>query len=247
MSILPDFLPLAPRPVKLQAVPSQPTATDRSSSTASLAKASTVEAELMSLLDEYGIRLERTENRREPNYIAGGRSFLGTDALYLGPAANLAEALQFVRVFIARHDLTPVAQTPEHPARRPRTRLVPAKVGPRGRVQTVHVECPWWCTIDHGRRIGSLDDLTHTSHPCMAELESSDGDMLELTATLSVDPASSDPQRRAAHIELGGMADSMHLTPDLADEAADELISLAAKLREQAAIARRFNQGGGQS
>ncbi|MFD3530487.1 DUF6907 domain-containing protein [Streptomyces sp. NPDC058664] len=246
MSALPAFLPSAFRPAKLQAVPSQPTAADRSSSPVSLTKPSTVEAELLALLDEYGIELQRMGHRREPDYIATATNFLGDHALYLGPDADLSEALQAVRTFITNHNVPPVGQNPGHSANRARIRLVPAKVGPRGRVQTVHAECPWWCTVDHSKRIGSLDDLMHASYQCAAELETLDGDMPELTATLSADPASADADRRAAHIELGGIAGSAVLTPDLADEAADELITLAARLREQAAIARRFNQGGGQ-
>ncbi|MFF5919576.1 DUF6907 domain-containing protein [Streptomyces flavochromogenes] len=245
MSALPTCLPSAFQLAKLQAVPAQPTAADRNSSPVILTKPSAVEAELVALLDEYGIELQRMGHHREPGYIATATNFLGDHVLYLGPDADLSEALQAVRTFISRHSVPPVGQNPGHSANRARIRLVPAKVGPRGRVQTVHVECPWWCTVDHGKRIGSLDDLMHTSYQCAAELETLDGDMPELTATLSANPASADAHQRAAHIELGGIAGSVALTPDLADEAADELITLAARLRDQAAIARRFNQGGG--
>ncbi|MEU8528499.1 hypothetical protein AB0C77_23370 [Streptomyces sp. NPDC048629] len=234
MKTLPASLPAA----FLSGVPSQPKA-----SRVSLTKAAAAEAQLQSLLDEYGITMERV-SYVEPDYMKTGSNFLGDLHLYLGMRVDAEAAIRYVQAFIERDGVPPMAHNPEHSSNRPRVRLVPVLVGTRDRVQTAYVECPWWCTEHHDERIGSLDDLVHNSGGSHAQVETLTDDLYDLTAQIATDPASSDERLRSAHIQLGGLVDDAALTPDMADEVADELITLASQMRQQAAIARRFNAGG---
>lgn len=232
---LPTNLPAA----FLPGIPAQPAA-----ARVSLAKPS-AEARLQSLLDEYGITMERV-SYVEPDYMHTGTNYLGDLHLYLGMQVDAEAAIRFVQTIIEREQMPPAAHNPKHSSNRPRVRLVPVTVGARDRVQTVYVECPWWCTEGHDERIGSLDDLVHNSGGSQAQIETQSDDLYYLSAQIATDPASSDEQLRAAHIRLGGLVDDAALTPDLADDVADQLITLASQMRQQAAIARRFNAGGAQ-
>ncbi|HEY9409920.1 MAG TPA: hypothetical protein VIP77_10115 [Jiangellaceae bacterium] len=226
----------------LSGIPSQPAAP------VSLAKAAATEAQLQTLLDEYGIELERvSETGYGPDYLAASRTFLGDRLLCLGMQVDADTAIRYVRALIERDGMQPKAQNPNHSSNRPRVRLVPVSVGAGDRVQTVYVECPWWCTEEHDAEpIGSLDDLLHCSIGSLAQLETMGDNLYDLHAQIAADPASSDERLRAAHVQLGGLIDDAALTPDQADDIADELITLASQMRQQAAIARRFNAGGAQ-
>jgi hypothetical protein len=64
-----------------------------------------------------------------------------------------------------------------------------------------------------------------------------------MAASVASDPMSSDEQLRKAHVIMGdeGCVDA-YLTPEMADETADDLDKMAAKLRELARTARLHNQ-----
>ncbi|MFE3659084.1 DUF6907 domain-containing protein [Streptomyces sp. NPDC059165] len=129
----------------------------------------------------------------------------------------------------------------------PRSRLVPAKVGPAGRAQVVHVDCPDWCVIDHMERVGSLDDLMHWSDFDIVQiltLTDDDTAHSELMVNVSQDPTASDPRLRTAHMTLNNSGNAMdaYLTPDMAEELADDLIAFAAQLRHKARQVRLYNQ-----
>lgn len=132
-----------------------------------------------------------------------------------------------------------------------RPRLVPARVGPVDRVQTIWIECPDWCDVDHTDRQGCLEDITHYSGCDVVQVSTMTDDIYshsELYANISSDPTASDQRLRAAHILIndGGPNDA-HLTPEMAEELADDLIAFAAQIRHKARQVRQFNQAEGQA
>jgi len=131
-------------------------------------------------------------------------------------------------------------------------RLVPAKVGPLGRVQTVYIPCPEWCVVDHMDRTANLDDVMHYSDGDIVQVSTLTDDVnahSEMYANISVDPTAADPRLRAAHLVInnGASPNDAYLTPDMADELADEMIAFASQLRAKARIVRLHNQAGGQA
>ena len=141
-------------------------------------------------------------------------------------------------------------QHPEHVDRK-LSRLVPAKVGRPGHVQTVWIDCPEWCVIDHGDRVGHLDDVMHYSDCDVVEVVTLTDDETghsELMLNISSDPSASDPRLRTAHLVINNNTSTdAYLTPDMAEELADELIAFAAQLRSQAQTVRLYNRAGGQA
>ncbi|MFE5629944.1 DUF6907 domain-containing protein [Streptomyces sp. NPDC056543] len=129
------------------------------------------------------------------------------------------------------------------------TRLVPAVVGVKGRTQRIHVECPIWCVVDHSR-IVTLDEVTHYSSSDVVQVPTflhEDTSHSDLSLSISVDPDSPDPREREAHILVdNGTFEEARLTPQLAEELADDLIAFASQLRHRAREAARFNAGGAQ-
>lgn len=129
------------------------------------------------------------------------------------------------------------------------SRLVPAKVGRPGHVQTIHIECADWCVIDHSERVGHLDDVMHYSDCDVVTVSTLTDDGTahsELMLNVSSDPSASDPRLRAAHLVINdGASTDAYLTPGMADELADELIAFAAQLRSQAQTVRLYNRAGG--
>lgn len=129
---------------------------------------------------------------------------------------------------------------PSQPAARPR--LVPARVGSSGCAQTVHIEDPTWCVVDHMDRVGCLEDVVHYSGFDIVEiltLLDDDSTHSELMVNISSDPTASDPRLREAHILINdATATDAHLTADMAEELADNLIAFAAQIRHKARIVR---------
>jgi len=128
-------------------------------------------------------------------------------------------------------------------------RLVPAKVGRTGHVQTIHIECPAdWCVVDHMDRQTCLEDVMHYSDADIVQvptLTDDDTAHSEMYANISSDPSASDPRLRAAHLVVNdGGRDDAYLTPDLADELADDLIAFAAQIRHKARQVRLYNKAG---
>ncbi|SDN81220.1 DUF6907 domain-containing protein [Streptomyces wuyuanensis] len=132
------------------------------------------------------------------------------------------------------------------------TRLVPAKVGQSGRVQTVYIECPTWCVVDHADRVNYLEDVMHYSDFDVVQVATRTDDDLAHSAmmlNISSDPAAREPWRRSAHLVVNttGSASDAYLTPALAEELADDLIAFAAQLRHKARQVRLLNQAEGQA
>ncbi|MFK4595742.1 DUF6907 domain-containing protein [Streptomyces pristinaespiralis] len=126
--------------------------------------------------------------------------------------------------------------------------LVAARVGRAGLVQTVYIECPTsWCAVDHLEWEGALEDISHYSDSDVVQLNTltdDDTGHSEMYVGISMDPVASDPRLRAAHVMVTDAVGDAYLTPDMADEYADELIAFASQIREKARIARLSNKAG---
>lgn len=134
------------------------------------------------------------------------------------------------------------------PAIKPGHRLVPATIGRSGHTQVVYIECPTaWCTQDHvADRQVAIEDVDHYSSIVGWSVDSmlDPGTAVhELYVRVHSDPSHELPELRTAHVLLGnGAPFDSYLTPDAADEAADELAAFVAKIRAAARTARLHNQ-----
>ena len=130
----------------------------------------------------------------------------------------------------------------------PGMRLVPARVGRPGSVQTVYVECPSWCTQDHVEDWQyDMEDIEHTGARFSVEVPTMTGDeaLYEWYGRVSSDPWSSDVRMRSAHVLVGDCSrEDARLTPDMTDELADRVIAYGLELRAAARVARQASQGG---
>lgn len=128
----------------------------------------------------------------------------------------------------------------------PPPRLVPASIGRPGRVQTVHLPCPAWCVLDHvAERVVAIEDISHRGAPDFAQVPTLLDDhysAFEVYSQLYSDPVSDDPRTRVAALVVTDGSRDAYLTPDMADETADDLIAFAMRLKEMAGIARLANQ-----
>jgi hypothetical protein len=134
------------------------------------------------------------------------------------------------------------------PAIKPGHHLAPVALGAPGpEQQIVFVPHPDWCRTDHvSEWVHFLEDVNHTGEVFAVEVDSffnGDQPVYTLNTAIGCDPMSRDEQMRAAHVIIGdaGSVDA-YLTPDMADGVADDLVKLAAKLREQSRTARLHNQ-----
>lgn len=134
------------------------------------------------------------------------------------------------------------------PAIAPGHHLAPVAIGAPGPEQKIaFLPCPDWCTTNHiSEWVHFLEDVDHTGDTFAVHIGSffnPGRPAYTLTAAVGCDSMSTDPQMRAAHIIVGdeGSVDA-YLTPDMASEAAADLVKLAAKLREAARTARLHNQ-----
>jgi hypothetical protein len=132
------------------------------------------------------------------------------------------------------------------PMPRPGHRMVPATVGWPGRQTTILIECSTWCTVDHVNDwVHALEDLDHYSQfegwstDCILQ----PGDEVHALYTrVHSDPIHENPAMRQAHVLLGdGNPTDAYLTPEMAERCADELIALAADIRNAARTARQSN------
>ncbi|WP_318201071.1 DUF6907 domain-containing protein [Streptomyces sp. SCL15-4] len=143
----------------------------------------------------------------------------------------------------------PHESTTTLPAPAPGHRLVPALIGTRKSAHVTAIECPSWCVERHDQEPMPFEDIVHTSKSENVGISSflkQDGSLL-MYAMLQVDPTSSDPRLRRAHIgiETDGLPD--YHTPEMADRFADDLIRFALQLRDLAATARAHNGAVGDS
>lgn len=137
----------------------------------------------------------------------------------------------------------------------PGHRMVPAKIGRDYTLASImRIPCPDWCADDHvSNWQHSVDDVQHTAS---ADAGVEVPTLLDETfshynwwSVIGTNPAAADPRLRAAHIVVSDDSDEAHLTPEMAESLADDLIGWAAQLRHQARAVRTAHQaaGGGQS
>lgn len=138
----------------------------------------------------------------------------------------------------------PVEQSPLQPG----SRLVPAKVGRTNATSViVWIQCPTWCTEDHvAEPVISVEDVTHYSDMSAVSVYSflKSGAVHQLFAGIQSDPTAADGRLRGAHVAVEDGDDFAYLTPDMAEETADELIGFASQLRHLARVAREANRVG---
>jgi hypothetical protein len=125
-------------------------------------------------------------------------------------------------------------------------RLVPARVGRQGRMQTVYVECPLWCTVDHVANWQyDVEDVNHygdTESVTVPTMLKPGVAHFVWSTRIACDPVAAEPSLRAAHVLIDDEnPDEARLTPDMADELANELIAFAAQVRSAARTARLYN------
>jgi hypothetical protein len=111
----------------------------------------------------------------------------------------------------------------------------------------VHIPCPEWCIVDHVElHEVAVEDISHWAQMFgvqIASMVDESAAHIELFARVNSDPAHEDPRMRAAHVLIGtGAPFDAYQTPDMADEAADELITFAMQMKAAARIARLANQ-----
>lgn len=140
------------------------------------------------------------------------------------------------------------------PSVSPGHRLVPAAIGRRlEATQTVWIECPDWCIVDHvSEKEVAVEDISHSSYDALGSENTasatvgsflSRGIAFELYASLKAEASSNDPRLHRAHIVLDdGGRDDAFLTEDMAEDVADRLVKFAAELRRIARVARQANQ-----
>jgi hypothetical protein len=104
--------------------------------------------------------------------------------------------------------------------------------------QTVYLECPTWCTIDHVRDNQKfLVDVWHSGP--FTDLEAPRRDstpMLLAYARLGIDPFSEDETMRRPFIfvEDGGSAEGSYMDAEHAEQFADNLAAFAEQIRSMA-------------
>lgn len=127
----------------------------------------------------------------------------------------------------------------------PGPRLVPAKIGPADLAQTAWIPCPEWCVVDHLDPMTCFDDIVHYSDADSVTVLTLTDDTTahsELSLNISADPTARDPRLRAAHLVINDAASAdAYLTPDMAEELADDLITFAVQIRMAARTARAAN------
>lgn len=140
------------------------------------------------------------------------------------------------------------------PAIKPGHRLVPAKVARRDEPGViVYVEDPTWCVEDHvDEPVGNVEDIMHRGDTAGVYVPTFGYGAypIQMHAWIEADPAAAnDPNFRAAHVTMqdatGGSFS--HLTPEMAEKVADELVGFASQLRHLARTARLANQTTGDS
>lgn len=122
------------------------------------------------------------------------------------------------------------------------SRFVPASIGRPGRVQVVHLPCPTWCVLDHvADRQPAVEDVSHRGAVDHVQVPTMGDDLystFELYSQLYADPVSDDPRMRVAAVAVTDGSSDAYLTPDMADETADELIAFAMRMKGAARMAR---------
>ena len=136
----------------------------------------------------------------------------------------------------------PSAAASVTPAVSPGFRFVPASIGRPDRVQVVQVLCPDFCVLDHlADRQPAVEDVAHRGGVDHVQVPTMGDDLysaFELYCQLYADPVSDDPRMRVAAVSVTDGSNDAYLTPDMADETADELIAFAMRMKGAARMAR---------
>lgn len=116
-------------------------------------------------------------------------------------------------------------------------RLAPATI----HGQRVYVPCEAWCTIDHvDQGAGAIEDIWHSSDT--ADLSAPRMDFpaeMMAYAKIQQDSFAPDPRKRVPFISVEDASSvGYDMTPDQADQFADNLEAFAEKIRALARIAR---------
>jgi len=143
----------------------------------------------------------------------------------------------------------PLGTVHPFPAIKPGHRLVPARIGTGATSTVAYLECPFWCVEDHlDEPVRAVEDVMHRGDTASVQVPTFGYGAypVQMHAWVESDPTATDPQFRAAHIAIGDASggEGSHLTPDMADKLADDLITLASSLRSLSRTARLHNAAG---
>ncbi|MFF7973853.1 DUF6907 domain-containing protein [Streptomyces sp. NPDC007905] len=129
-------------------------------------------------------------------------------------------------------------------------RLAPVKVE-TGSVSTIaYLPCPTWCDEDHViESVRAVEDVMHRQGGANVYVPTFGYGAypVQLHAWIEADPVATNPDFRAAHISVSDKTgdEGAHITPDMAEKLADDLIGFASELRHMARTARQANAIGG--
>lgn len=133
---------------------------------------------------------------------------------------------------------TTVQPPASQPAALSDRQIVPALVDG----QTVYLECPTWCMIDHVHDSQKfLEDIWHSGTFADLEAPRRNGSPSVIAyARLGLDPFSRDEEMRRPFIfvEDGGSSEGSYMEAEHAEQFADNLEAFAAKIRAMAAAMR---------
>ncbi|MGW0764638.1 DUF6907 domain-containing protein [Streptomyces sp. NPDC002676] len=136
------------------------------------------------------------------------------------------------------------------PAIAPGYRLAPVKVEHTSGTSTiVYIECPTWCDEDHVvESVRAVEDVMHRTGGVNVYVPTFGYGAypVQLHAWIESDPVAKDPSFKAAHIAVSDVTgdEGAHITPEMAEKLADDLIGFASELRHLARTARLANRGG---
>ncbi|MGY1579773.1 DUF6907 domain-containing protein [Streptomyces sp. MN13] len=132
------------------------------------------------------------------------------------------------------------------PAVEPGHRLAPVKVVTGTASIIAHIPDPLFCTEDHvDQPVRALEDVMHRGDVVSVVVPTFGYGAypVQMHAWIESDPVATDARFKAAHIAIGDASgdEGSHITPEMADKLADDLIGFAAELRHMANDARRAN------
>lgn len=125
-------------------------------------------------------------------------------------------------------------------------RLAPVKVE-SGSVSTIaYLPCPTWCQEDHvAEPVGAIEDVMHRTGGANVYVPTFGYGAypVQLHAWIEADPAAQNPNFKAAHIAVADASgdEGAHITPEMAEKLADDLIGFASELRHMARTTRQAN------
>ncbi|MHC3471194.1 DUF6907 domain-containing protein [Streptomyces sp. 7R007] len=119
------------------------------------------------------------------------------------------------------------------PGARSGHRIVPATVGKAGSEQTIYVECPAWCTVDHTKRVAFAEDISHDGQRTALTLTGQHPAWAPLEVYLSWWPSNGKGEERPLlAVDLDSEVETYGRTAALA--MADQLVAFAADVRRLA-------------